>query len=373
MLEDGFTLPSKKARFALLLSITLTLCVWTAFQGAIASLCYLSACGLDNNNWEDTAKSFMNSDVPSVGTSTLGTSSSSFRVLSPDGASKEDTSKDSSMESPTESAGDSKADATGTTKSSKFNYDRPSMRSDLFIQGQILEPLLSVSSSDLVLDVSNGDRYLRNHARDALHLPSDSFLRENGSLKSVDEMAEILCHAGVVVDDPVIVYGDSMEEAALAFWVLSYLGSDSAKVMDGTFDDWIQASLPLTAGDNNPGKPSEYVPRVRQDLLASYDYVSGGGPQIVDSMSFQEFGKWRIPGSIFVPPEQIMDKGLLMDPSGLDQSFRTLNKSRPVVVCCADLTGGSLVWYALQLMGFDSRLYPWSDWKSHSQASKVLG
>ena len=357
MLEDGFTLPSKKARFALLFSITLTLCVWMAFWGAVASPCYSGACGLDNNNWEDTAKAFMNSDVPSVGTNTMGTSGSSFRVLSHDGASKEDTSKDSSIEPPTESVGGSKADAPGAAKSSKFDYDRPPLRSDFFIRGPILEPLLSVSSSDLVLDVSNGDRYPRNHARDALHLPSDSFLRENGSLKSVDEMAEILGHAGVVVDDSFVVYGDSMEEAALAFWVLRYLGSDSAKVMDGTFDDWIQASLPLASGDD-PRTPSEYVPRVRQDLLVSYNYISSGDPQIVDSRSFQEFGNGRIPGSIFVPPEQILDKGLLMDPSGLNQSFSTLDKSRSVVVCCADLAGGSLVWYALQLMGFDSRLYP---------------
>jgi thiosulfate/3-mercaptopyruvate sulfurtransferase len=342
-----------------------------AFWGAAALPCYSGACGLDNNNWEDTAKAFMNSDVPSVGTNILGTSGSSFRVLSPDGASKEDTSKDSSIEPLNEFARDSKANAPEAAKSSKFDYNRPPLRSDLFVRGQVLEPLLSVSSSDLVLDVSNGDRYPRNHARDALHLPSDIFLRENGSLKSVDDMAEILGHVGVVGNDPFVVYGDSMEEAALVFWVLRYLGSDSAKVMDGTFDDWIQASLPLVSGDN-PRKPSEYVPRVRQDLLASYNYVSSGDPQIVDSRSFQEFGKGRIPGSIFVPPEQIMDKGLLMDPSGLNQSFSTLDKSRSVVVCCADLASGSLVWYALQLMGFDSRLYPWSDWMSHSQASKVL-
>jgi len=367
MLEDGLMLPSKKARFALMLSIILSLYLWMAFQGAVASPCYSGGCGLDNNNWENTARAFMNSEVPSVGSNTLGTSGSSFRVRSPEGAPKKDAFKGSSIEPPAGSAGDSKADAPGTAKSSKFDYDRPPLRSDLFARGEILEPLLSISSSDLVLDVSNGDRYPRSHARDALHLPSDSFLQENGSLKSVGEIEEILGHAGIGRDDHVVIYGDSMEEAALAFWVLSYLGSDLAKVMDGTFDDWIQASLPLASGDN-PRKYARYTPRVRQDLLASYDYITSDDPQIVDSRPFQEFGKGQIPGSTLIPPEHIMDRGLLMDPSGLNQSFSALDKSRPVVVCCSDMAGGSLVWYALQLTGFDSRLYPWNDWKSHSQS-----
>ena len=42
-----------------------------------------------------------------------------------------------------------------------------------------------------------------------------------------------------------------------------------------------------------------------------------------------------------------------------------LEKDKPVVVYSEDELNASLVWYALQLMGYNSSLYTWNDWEAH--------
>ena len=101
----------------------------------------------------------------------------------------------------------------------------------------MLKPLLGVSSSDLVIDVSNYDRYSnRPHIEGAIQLPSKEFLNENDTLRSISQLAEVLGDAGISRGDSVVVYGDdpALNDAAFAIWVMLYMGQDDVKLLDGT-------------------------------------------------------------------------------------------------------------------------------------------
>ena len=114
----------------------------------------------------------------------------------------------------------------------------------------------SVSSSDVVMDVSNGDSYAASHIKDAIHIPSKDFLNSEGNLKTDEELAKVLGDAGVSRDDSIVLYGskESSGEAEFAFLVLSYLGQKDVKLLDGSLADWKAAGLPEEVLENKkPG------------------------------------------------------------------------------------------------------------------------
>ena len=53
----------------------------------------------------------------------------------------------------------------------------------------------------------------------------------------------------------------------------------------------------------------------------------------------------------------------------MNDTFSDLGKDKPVVVYSEDGLNASLVWYALQLMGYDSSLYTWNDWEAHQSTN----
>jgi thiosulfate/3-mercaptopyruvate sulfurtransferase len=113
-------------------------------------------------------------------------------------------------------------------------------------------------------------------------------------------------------------------------------------------------------------RPSaKFNPNLRPKLLADYDYVKSGTANVVDARSFQEFGKTRIPNAVFIGPEHILENGRLKAGAKLNDTFARLDRNKPVIVYSSDLMSASLVWYALQIMGFDSRVYTWQDWQAH--------
>jgi 3-mercaptopyruvate sulfurtransferase SseA len=314
--------PARSLRLALILIATLI------SVGALTSSAYAGCSCSAVGNWDPSA--FLNSDVPGV--QAVDNGRGTF--------------------------------TTTTAGSSVQSAAKAAPRSDLFPNGKILISPQSVSSSDTILDVSNGNGYSRSHIKGALLLPSRSFLNDEGALKSVPELATILGNAGVSRSDPIVVYSDNPGEAAFAFWVLSYLGQDDVRLLDGSLGDWKAEGLP-TDSSQSMRSASEYTPSPKSEILADYDYVKAGSAQIVDARPFTELSKGRIPNSISLESSKVLIGGKLRDGTGLKDLFSTLRKDRPIVVYSDDYYQMSLSWYALQLMGYESRIYTWADWAAH--------
>jgi thiosulfate/3-mercaptopyruvate sulfurtransferase len=284
------------------------------------------------NAWEATAQAFLNTDEVGGQPASFGSSGSSFNT----------------------------AQNSGT--SNPVIVDRIGS----FPNGKILKELKSVSSSDVVVDVSNDDTYSKSHIKNAIHIPAGNFLNGTGILKTSQELSKMLGESGISADDSVVVYSSSQNsgEAELAFWVMTYLGHGDAKVLDGGLAEWKAAGLPVESSDNK--RPAtDYLPNPKRELLAEYDYVASGQAQIVDARPFVEMAKGRIPGSSAFDPSNILKGNKIKDVADLSIVLGRLSREDPIVVYSDDYSRSSLVWYALQLMGYKASIYTWDDWKAH--------
>ncbi|MEI6104087.1 MAG: rhodanese-like domain-containing protein [Methanothrix sp.] len=269
------------------------------------------------------------------------------------------------------SAGDSSA---GNSGSGTAGTQKPFDRVASFPNGAILKAMKSVSSSDVVMDVSNTDSYSTSHIRNAIHIPSKDFLNGEGNLKTDEELAKVLGDAGVSRDDSIVLYAgkESSGEAEFAFLVLRHLGQKDVRLLDGSLADWKASGLPEEAPANIlPG--TEYKPLVKPQVIAEYQYVKSGQAQIMDVRPFVEFGKGRIPGSIALDPANVVKGDKIKTGKDLGTVFSRLDKEKPIVVYSDDYSRSALVWYALQLMGYEASIYTWEDWKAQEAALVQAG
>ena len=249
------------------------------------------------------------------------------------------------------------------------NTKEPVERASTYPNGVILKSMKSVSSSDVVIDVSDDDSYATSHIKDAIHLPGQNFLNSEGNLKTGEDMAGFLGQAGVSNSDSVVLYAgqESSGQAQFAFFVLNYLGQKEVKILDGSLADWKAAGLPEDVQEKS--KPGiVYSPQIKPEVMAEYDYVKSGQAQIIDVRPFTEFGKGRIPGSIALDPANVIRGDKIKDVDDLTTVFSRLDREKPVVVYSDDYSQSALVAYALQLMGYQASIYSWEDWKAHEAA-----
>lgn len=232
--------------------------------------------------------------------------------------------------------------------------------------GSIMKSMKSVSSSDVVIDASNGNSYATSHIKNAIHIPSNDLLDSNGNLKSDEDISRLLGEAGLSREDSVVVYSrtESSGEAELAFLVLRHLGQEDVKLLDGSLEDWKAAGLPIESQETIIPAVL-YNPSVKPDVIAEYDYVRSGQAQIVDARPFVDFGKGRIPGSIALDPANVIKGDKIKNGYELATVFSRLEKYVPIVVYSDDYSRSALVAYSLQLMDYEAAIYSWKDWQAH--------
>jgi len=234
-------------------------------------------------------------------------------------------------------------------------------RSDEF--KQMLVPITDVSSSDLLLDISENST---RHIAGSIVIPYTNFI-VGGLLKSVPDIAQILGGAGVSREDSIVIYGECMPcgggpaPATFVYWIMKCLGHENVRVLDGTVEEWAASGLP-TANKSTIKPPKNYTPMFNPDLIATYDYVKSGEPTIVDARSFQEFNTSSIPGAINIPYESVLNNRTIKNETALKRVFANLNKDRPVVVFTDTGIKASVVWFTLKMLGYDAKLYSWRDW-----------
>lgn len=225
-------------------------------------------------------------------------------------------------------------------------------------------PLSNVSQFDVILDVSDG---VSKFIPGAIHIDYLDF-QNNSTLRSVSELAKIMGNAGISRNNSVLIYGECKPcgggpaVSTYAYWIMRYLGHDPAKirVMDGGIADWAQTDHPV-ANETQTRPKANYSYEQNKGLLATYDEVKSGGFQLVDARSLQEFGAESIPGSINIPYDMVMTNGRIKDEAKLEKLFSGIRKDKPVVVYTTTGVKASLVWFALDIMGYDARLSTWQE------------
>ena len=201
--------------------------------------------------------------------------------------------------------------------------------------GRFAEALVSptgVSPDDVVLDISpSATRYIEG----AVNINYEGFLGEGGQFKPVSEMAKLLGDAGISSNDSLVIAGECLpcgggpSPAIFTYWLLKYLGHEKVRVLDGSIDDWEAAGL-NTSNKSATRPKTNYVPQLKPELLATYDFVVNGGAQIVDARPARDFSIGSIPGAVSIPYENVLVNESIKPQEDLQKVFAKLEKGRPV-------------------------------------------
>ncbi|MDD1749495.1 MAG: sulfurtransferase [Methanothrix sp.] len=238
-------------------------------------------------------------------------------------------------------------------------------RTDSF--ASVLVPLDSANDSGIILDISpESTEFIPG----AISIPYTKFLGPGAALKPVSEMAAILGDAGISENDAVLIYGECQpcgggpSAATYVYWIMKYLGHENVKLLDGGIDDWVADLQPTVT--RPASLPSQnYTPAIKADLLATYEFVHSGTPQIIDARTATEYEAGSIPGSINIPYDRVLDGKKIKDMTALEELFSSLEKDRPVVVYTNTGVKASMIWLALNLLDYDVRIYSWQDWQAN--------
>jgi thiosulfate/3-mercaptopyruvate sulfurtransferase len=231
----------------------------------------------------------------------------------------------------------------------------------------------------VLIDPRRPMKYLSGHLPGAINLPVYKAFGADGALPPPDQLAAWIGSAGLGDGAAPIIY-DSPEgqNAAMAAWILEYLGHDEVHVMGAFYEQW------KLEGREVLYRPVEARPAVfswheRPALRATLAEVrEARGVQLADFRSAEEFNGERdmddhpghIPRAINVvwrglanPPSELLrspdELGRLIESAGLA-------KDKPVIAYCRSGPRAALGYLALKQLGYDVRLFDgsWMQWAS---------
>jgi len=247
-----------------------------------------------------------------------------------------------------------------------------SERSDEF--KRMLAPISDVSSSDLLLDISEDST---RHIEDSIIIPYTNFIGDDDLPKSVLDIAQILGNAGISRNDSIVIYGECMPcgggpaPATYIYWMLKCLGHENVSVLDGTIEDWAATGLPIT--NESTFRPhANYTPMLISDIIGSYDYVMSGKATIVDARPYPEFNASTIPGSINIPYDSVLENSTIKNETALKEVFANISMDKPVVVFTVTGVKASVVWFTMKMLGYDAKLYSWQNWLVNRAATEKV-
>jgi thiosulfate/3-mercaptopyruvate sulfurtransferase len=200
-------------------------------------------------------------------------------------------------------------------------------------------------------------------------------------LPAPGELTAAMRRLGVRQARPVVVYDDAGGVvAARAWWDLAHFGHDDVRLLDGGFDAWVAAGLPVRTG------PSPSVP--------AGDFTAGAGRlAVVDATGAAQVAvhgalldarapeRYRgevepvdpaaghVPGAVSVPTAGLLVDGRFPEAAVLRERFVSagVRDGAPVAAYCGSGVNAAHEVLALRLAGFDdAALYAgsWSEWSA---------
>lgn len=202
-------------------------------------------------------------------------------------------------------------------------------------------------------------------------------------LPAIDILVQCLNNWGIDRQAQVITYdaASGAMAAARLWWLLRWLGHETVAVLDGGWQAWLRARLPVSSSEEQRS-PRIFIPDLRMDLLADTAEVLESSRQpnfrLLDSRNADRFRgenetidpiPGHIPGAISAPyVENLDEKGDILPVEALRQRFLNLLGSIPVqsaIFYCGSGVTAAHNLLALAHAGLgDGKLYAgsWSEW-----------
>jgi thiosulfate/3-mercaptopyruvate sulfurtransferase len=256
----------------------------------------------------------------------------------------------------------------------------------------------------VVIDARDLKDYAKGHIPGAISLGKrvKKALRDPTSrvFKNVSKYEKLFGKVGIDNDTHVVFYhGDikTLNDAAVGFWVMEYLGHDKVHVLDGGLDAWRNEGYRLEK-DPTVKEPKTFTANVVPSRYASTDEIVGiatgatKGVQLIDSRTKKEHeGKdvrslrgGHVPNTtINVSDKDTLIKKLdkktekkeatgYIDRDTTIEKFASLDKSMRTIVYCQTATRSSVTYLQLRLMGFENPANwddSWRVWGSNLYAN----
>jgi thiosulfate/3-mercaptopyruvate sulfurtransferase len=236
----------------------------------------------------------------------------------------------------------------------------------------------------LLLDLRPPDAYAAGHIAGAIHLDlwGVSLIdTDPAPLQAFMWMIEhVLALHGVEATAPIVVYDEqSGVRAARAFWFLEYFGHQSVQLLDGGFNAWIAAGLPVTR-EAGPAPASEWKGTREPHTLATWKEVRNalgrGDTVILDTRSDGEYTGatvrarrgGAIPGAVHIEwTRNLTPAGDYKPADELKQLYQDagVTPDREVITYCQGGYRAAHSYLALRLLGYPQvRVYvgSWKEW-----------
>lgn len=188
---------------------------------------------------------------------------------------------------------------------------------------------------------------------------------------------------GIGPDSKVVLYdGVSFKDAARVWWILKYWGVKDARLLNGNWNGWKQAGLPVETGPPKAPAPAKFAAAARSRRLATKGLLLGAlkdkSLQIVDSRSHAEFcgiDKEKNKRHGAIPTAKHLDWIDLVDkdsqrfkgPEQLRELFQRagIDLQRSTATHCQSGGRASVMVFGMELMGAKdvSNYYAsWAEW-----------
>ena len=239
--------------------------------------------------------------------------------------------------------------------------------------------------------------YLESHIPTAVYVDLDHELATHGKptdgrhpLPSAELLQEGARRWGLDDGDTVVIYDQRASfGASRAWWALSDAGITEVRILDGGFDAWIAADLPVEEGDFVPepgliNLTSGVLPKLTMEEAGEF-------PQQGILIDVRPGERYRgesepldprpghIPGALNVPTIGNLDEnGRFLSPELLRKRFEDagVTAETPLAFYCGSGITACHAMIALKLAGYEgAALYPgsWSEWSNHPERPAELG
>ncbi len=238
----------------------------------------------------------------------------------------------------------------------------------------------------LIVDPRSAMQYLMGHLRGAVSVPLRELQCPDGRLGQPEQLAAVFGKAGLGDGvSPVLYDHRDGRNAAMAAWVLEYLGRGDVHVMDLLYDAWKDQGREVLYKPV-PTEPKLFSVCLNPSVRATMNEVAdSGATRLLDTRSPEEFlgqaemdhRPGHIPGAVNLPHSELAgaDGRLLIEPGLLRQRLAaaSITPCDPVVAYCRSGVRASLAYLSMQQAGYDVRLYDgsYAEWMDSGNSVEI--
>lgn len=251
----------------------------------------------------------------------------------------------------------------------------------------------------VILDFRRNDQYLLGHIPGAIQLWRPDVSDENheyGGMRIPHQgLADWLGSNGVSNEDTVVVYtSGGGHDAARMWWLMTMLGHEDVRLLDGGLDYWRAADYDTELSPNSRAAVDYQIGNINESMLASVEDVQAAIEDddtiILDTRSIAEHTgeetksgavrAGRIPSPYFVEWTKVLnDQNLLMTAEELKEVYEAegITADKTVIPYCQSGVRSSHTTFVLsQLLGYeDVRNYDgsWIEWSHRDDLAIETG